>query len=262
MQCRTRLPFAPAALIAGALILAGCGGTAVTSHQDGEGRPRAKPAEVTAMLTASGRGGGDVGGLTRARISTKSGEILILEPDGSVTTMSLDSDAGRDAFMVSQADLEALNANLDLDFGGMVAPNLPREKTAQEKALEEFAARAQPALPAAREGVTAQPDDFIAFRIDTLNAGRGDDLIEVTANLRRGVDADIAFAYATCALAGWADENGVAYGRHIRTLQATRNGKLLVGSAFTVSNDRPLGLRVMETKDTLRECEARGIPAA
>lgn len=261
MQCRTRLPIAPAALIAGALMLAGCGGTAATSQQGGGDRPRAKPAEVTAMLTASGRGG-DAGGLSRARISTKSGEILILEPDGSVTTMSLDSEAGRDAFMVTQADLEALNANLDLDFGGMVAPNLPREKTAQEKALEEFAARVQPALPAAREGVTAQPEDFIAFRIDTLNAGRGDDLIEVTANLRRGVDADIAFAYATCALAGWADENGVAYGRHIRTLSATRNGKLLVGSAFTVSNDRPLGLRVMETKDTLRECEARGIPAA
>lgn len=260
MQCRTRLPFSTSALLMGALALAGCN-EMVTPHADAEGRPRGKPAEVTAMLTASG-GAADAGGLTRARISTKSGEILILEPDGSVTTMSLDSPEGRDAFMVTQADLEALNSNLELDFGGMVAADLPREPTAQEKAIEAFAARTQPALPAAREGVTAEPEDFIAFSIASLNADNGNDLIEVTANLRQGVDADIAFAYATCALAGWADENGVAYGRHIRTLSATRNGKLLVGSAFTVSNDRPLGLRVMETKDTLRECEARGIPAA
>lgn len=265
MQRFSHLPFSARAQVAGALLLgalalAGCT-EATTPHQDAQGRPRAKPAEVTALLTASG-GGSDAGGLTRARISTKSGEILILEPDGSVTTMSLDSDEGRDAFMVTQADLEALNANLDLDFAGLVATDMPRRQTAQERAIAEFAARTQPALPVMRPGVAAQPEDFIAFRIDPLNADRGNDLVEVTANLREGVDADIAFSYATCALAGWADENGVAYGRHIRTLQATRNGKLLVGSAFTVSNDKPLGLRVMETKETLRECEARGIPAA
>lgn len=218
-------------------------------------RPPAKPAELTAAVSGPS-------GLGRARISTQSGEILILEEDGSVTSMDLDSPGGRDAFAVTEADLAALNANLDLNFGGLLAPDRPRRKTAQEKALEEFAARSRPALPVLAEGIEVDPEVFLAVKVEPLNRGTGADLVEVTANLRQGVDADIAFSYATCALAGWASANGNPYGRHIRTLQAERNGKLLIGSAFLLSSDRPMGLRVMETEDTLRECRARGIPAA
>lgn len=200
--------------------------------------------------------------LTLARISTKSGEILILEPDGSVTTMSLDSPEGRDAFAVTEADLLALNANLDLDLGGTVAANMPPRQTAQDKALEEFAARTQPALPDWADGAAVDPQDFMGVRVASLGPDGSSDLVEVTATLREGVDADIAFSYATCALAGWARQNGERYGRHVRSLQDTRNGRLTVGAAFTLSDQKPMGLRVMETEDTLRECKARGIPAA
>ena len=241
----------------GAVALAGCEPLAVAP----DGRPKAKPAQMVAQVAAPGQKAGDAT-LTRARISTKSGEILILEEDGSVTTMDLDSPEGQDAFTISEADLAALNANLDLDFGGLVAASLPKEKTAQEKALEAFAARSEPALPTLREDQAVDPAQFIAAKVEPMNRGRATDLVEVTANLRQGVDADIAFSYATCALAGWAKENGTPYGRHIRTLQAERNGKLLIGSAFILSQDKPLGLRVMETEETLRECRARGIPAA
>ena len=241
----------------GAVALAGCEPLAAAP----DGRPKAKPAQMVAQVAAPGQKAGDAT-LTRARISTKSGEILILEEDGSVTTMDLDSPEGQDAFTISEADLAALNANLDLDFGGLVAASLPKEKTAQEKALEAFAARSEPALPTLREDQAVDPAQFIAAKVEPMNRGRATDLVEVTANLRQGVDADIAFSYATCALAGWAKENGTPYGRHIRTLQAERNGKLLIGSAFILSQDKPLGLRVMETEETLRECRARGIPAA
>lgn len=241
----------------GAVALAGCEPLTATP----DGRPKAKPAQMVAQVAAPGQKAGDAT-LTRARISTKSGEILILEEDGSVTTMDLDSPEGQDAFTISEADLAALNANLDLDFGGLVAASLPKEKTAQEKALEAFAARSEPALPTLREDQAVDPAQFIAAKVEPMNRGRATDLVEVTANLRQGVDADIAFSYATCALAGWAKENGTPYGRHIRTLQAERNGKLLIGSAFILSQDKPLGLRVMETEETLRECRARGIPAA
>ncbi|MFC0202422.1 hypothetical protein [Paracoccus rhizosphaerae] len=235
------------------LALGGC----FTGTDEATDRPRTKPSQLSAA-TAPG-GGAPLG---RARVSTQSGEILILEEDGSVTTMDLDSPAGRDAFQVTEADLAALNANLDLDLSGVVARNLPREKTAQQKALEAFAARTGPALPAMREGVVVDPKQFIAAKVEVLGSGDRNDLVEVTANLRQGVDADIAFSYATCALAGWAKANGAPYGRHIRTLQAERNGKLLIGSAFTLSKDKPMGLRVMETENTLRECRSRGIPAA
>ncbi|WP_108501124.1 hypothetical protein [Paracoccus indicus] len=243
--------------VLGVIGLAGC---QMIDGKD-DGRPRAKPAEMSARVVAPGQKAGD-NTLTQARISTKSGEILILEEDGSVTTMDLDSPAGQDAFTISEADLAALNANLDLDFGGLVAASLPKKKTAQEKALEAFAARSQPALPTLSETQTIAPEQFIAAKVEPMNRGRATDLVEVTANLREGVDADIAFSYATCALAGWAKENGTPYGRHIRTLQAERNGKLLIGSAFILSQDKPMGLRVMETNETLRECKARGIPAA
>ncbi|MCF3972428.1 hypothetical protein [Paracoccus salsus] len=236
--------------------LAGC----LADSKD-DGRPRSKPAQMTAKIATPDRGTGEAR-LTSARISTKSGEILILEPDGSVTTMELDSAEGRDAFALTEADLAALNANLDLNLGGLVARNLPRTKTAQEKAIEEFAKRTQPALPEWKNGAVIDPALFIGTRVVTLNKGGKGDLVEVTANLREGVDGDIAFSYATCALAGWAKAEGARYGRHIRTLQQERNGKLLVGAAFTISDDKPLGLRVMETNETLRECKARGIPAA
>ena len=87
-------------------------------------------------------------------------------------------------------------------------------------------------------------------------------LVEVRANLRRGVDAGTAFAYATCALASWADAKGTPYARHIRTIRDERDGKVVVGSDYTHSGERPMGLTVMTTKDTLQECKTRGIPAA
>lgn len=242
-------------LLGAALLLSGC----MQTEREAD-RPRGKPEQLSVSL-APGKTGA-TGTLSRARISTKSGEILILEADGTVTTMDLDSPGGRDAFAVTEADLAALNSNLDLKLPGLpVAPG-PREKTAQEKALEAFAARTQPALPAMRPEVEIDPAQFIAVKVQTLSEGSKADLVEVTANLREGVDADIAFSYATCALAGWAKDNGAPYGRHIRTLQAKRDGKLLIGAAFTLSQDKPMGLRVMETKETLRECRARGIPAA
>ncbi|SNR46110.1 hypothetical protein [Paracoccus sediminis] len=235
--------------------MAGCAG------DPGDMRPRPKPDMMTVKVATPGAADGKAP-LTLARISTKSGEILILEPDGSVTTMALDSPEGRDAFAVTEADLLALNANLDLDLGGTVAADLPPRQTAQDKALEEFAARTQPALPDWADGAAVDPQDFMGVWVASLGPDGSSDLVEVTATLREGVDADIAFSYATCALAGWARQNGERYGRHVRSLQDTRNGRLTVGAAFTLSDQKPMGLRVMETEDTLRECKARGIPAA
>lgn len=224
-------------------------------------RPRSKPEVLTAQAATPNRGRGEAP-LTLARVSTKSGEILILEPDGSVTTMELDLPGGRDAFAATQVDLSSL------DFGGAVigaqrgGRGAVARKTAQEQAIEAFAARTQPALPEWREGTVVDEADFIGTRVQPIRGEKGADLVEVTANLREGVDADIAFSYATCALAGWAKSQGTSYARHIRTLQDERDGKLLIGAAFTLSDSQPLGLRVMETNETLRECKARGIPAA
>ena len=86
-----------------AATLAGC-------DRSSDPRPSAKPDELGVAVVQNGKGGKQ---LTRGRVSTKSGDILILEPDGSVTEVSLDSPAGRDAF--------------------------ERDEAAQKQAAEEFA---------------------------------------------------------------------------------------------------------------------------
>lgn len=228
--------------------------------------PKSKPEAVGVKIVDRSAAGTR---LSRARVSTKSGDILILEPDGSVTEVSLDSPAGRDAFEVTESELAELEVNLGLDLSAadianfdIVSPEPRRLPTAQQKALEEFAARTQPAFPALPAGFVADPEDFIAARVDPVAGDRKGELVEVTANLRAGVDAELAFAYATCALAGWAKNQGKDFGRHIRTVQDKKRGKLMVGSVFTLSDSKPMGLRVMETDDTLRSCKDRGIPAA
>lgn len=244
-----------------ASVLAGCG-----AEKSSDSRPPAKPEELNVAVLHSDAGAPDKQVLSRGRVSTKSGEILILEPDGSVSEMALDSSEGRDAFAVTEADLMALNQNMGLDLSGVapMGPVAARGPTAQEKALAEFKARTQPMRLGLPESFAADPQDFIGAAIAAYPSKRksGDSLVEVTANLRGGVDADTAFAYATCALANWADENGTPYARHIRTLRDKRNGKMIVGSVFTLSEEKPMGLTVMTTKDTLQECKSRGIPAA
>lgn len=246
-----------------AAVLAGC---ASDESAGDKGRPKTKPEALNVAVLHSDAGAPGKKAMSRARISTKSGDILILEPDGSVTPMALDSPGGRDAFEVSEADLAALNNNLGLDLSGVRSMGAVRHRgpTAQEKALAEFRARTKPLklnLPATFK---ADPKDFLASGVQSYDSPRrkGDSLVEVTANLRSGVDADTAFAYATCALAHWADSKGARYARHIRTLSDERNGKIMVGSVYTLSDKKPMGLTVMTTKDTLQECKARGIPAA
>lgn len=244
-----------------ASLLAGC-----ASDASVDSRPPVKPDQLEATIVQSDAGAPDKKVVSRGRISTKSGEILILEPDGSVSEMTLDSPAGKDAFALTEADLMALNDNLALDLSGLpdMAPVSRRGLTAQEKALAAFKARTQPLRLDLPASFAADPKDFTGAEVEVWPSKRksGDSLVEVTANLRRGVDADTAFAYATCALANWADANGVPYARHIRTLRDKRNDKIVVGSVFTLSREKPMGLTVMTTKDTLQECKSRGIPAA
>lgn len=248
---------------AAGLLVAGCMGGGEPARQ----RPLAKPEALAVAVK------GDGGALSPARVSTKSGEILILEPDGSVTEMALDSPGGRDAFEVTEADLAALDINMSLDLSALpeedpagVSRARPRQPSAQERALAAFRARTQPALPKLPAGLVADPEDFVGARVARLAPqGRkdaGPALIEVSAVLQQGVDAELAFAYATCALAGWAAETGTPYARHVRTLQNRKDGRLHLASVFTLSAEPPLGLRVMETGNTVGTCKSHGIPAA
>lgn len=239
-------------------VLAGC------ATQGDKDRPRPKPEALVVNFVQPMTDNPRKAKLSRARISTKSGDIQILEPDGSVTEMDLEGDTV-DAFAaVSEADLMMLNDNLGLNFAGMrnLGP-VAKKPTAQELALAEFRARTQPMLPALNKSYAAEPEIFRGVTVEGLkdSAGKTRDMVKVNANLKRGVDADTAFAYATCALAGWAEANGKSYARHIMTDQEKRNGELQIGAYFTLSDHQPMGLKVMKSDETLQACKDRGIPA-
>lgn len=232
-----------------------------------DNRPRVKPDElVVNVVQPSGKPG--VAKLGQARISTKSGDIQILEPDGSVTEFALEG-ASPDPFAISAADLQLLNANLDLDLSkvrGLSSRNVKR-MSAQDMALAAFAARTRPMLPSLPASFKAEPEMFRGVSIQPMRDPRADKagdtgMVTVRANLRRGVDADTAFAYATCALADWASKHGTGFARHVWTEQTRRRGEIQLGAVFTLSNSQPMGLKVMNTDQTLQECKARGIPAA
>ena len=244
-----------------AIILAGC------NDKTHDSRPRAKPEELQVKMVQPVKEKPGVARLGRARISTKNGAIQILEPDGTVTEFALEGE-NNDPFAVSEADLMMLNANLSLDLSGMpdMGPAARKRQTAQELALEQFAARTRPLMPELPSKFKAEPEMFRGATVQNMSDPRkvkkdGSGLVTVRANLRRGVDGNIAFAYATCALAGWADASGTRYARHVLTQQSKRNGQVQIGAVFTLSDSQPMGLKVMNTDQTLQECKARGIPA-
>ncbi len=248
-----RAPLSLVTALGAGLLLAACG-------TGGTGRPATKPATLGVHAIDS------QGQVTRARVSTKSGELLILEPDGTITQMAVDSNGARDAFAVTDADLAALGVNLSLDFSdlpaAMAVPASQPRMTAQQRALEAFAARSQPLRPVAPAGLA--PEKFAGAEVRELGqAEDGTRLVSVRANLAPGLDAETAFAYATCALADWAGTNDAGYARHVRSLPVRRGGKAGIESVFTLSKGpRPMGLRVMEPDDTLRACARLGIPRA
>lgn len=252
------------------LVLAGC---EETSMRD---RPRQKPAQLTTSVP-----GPD--GPRDARVETRRGAILVLGVDGKVEAVPLASLRGRRALAGSAAVIAKAAAistaapagkgsakpaaastvpAANAEAGASAAPS--NGATAQERLVAEFEAQRGPVLPDQPEGAgRADPKTFLGARVTPLQGQgkRGPTMVEVTATLKQGVDADTAFAYATCALAGWAARSGTPFARHIRTLQDSADGRLRVASVFTVSRAEPMGLRVVEANATLNECKTRGIPA-
>lgn len=239
--------------------LAGCNKTAEGSRRD---RPPEKPVQIATLFETES-------GALPATVSTRTGEILVRDLEGRVQRLPLDSAGGRTALAESEARIA----------DAATAKGAEPAMSAQQKIEAQFEDQRRPALPPGVEGSELpDPSIFIGARVVELRPGQTPQiagrpvprphpvdsdmrLAEVTVNLKQGVDVDTAFAYATCALAGWAMENGVPYARHIRTLQQRAKRRLRVASVFTLSEQPPMGLSVVEAGPTLAECKARGIPA-
>lgn len=234
------------------VVLSGCapsGGNGGLSEP-----PRAKPATLPVQLEGPTEDTSILAG-----ISTKNGELMILENDGTVTKTQLDSPRGRET--LGQGDAMFSLASVLVTDDSLPLEALPKPPTAQDVALEEFAARRQSALPA-RIKPTA-PDAFLGGTVTPVTSGKtaSADMVMVQVRLRQGVDETAAFAYATCTLAAWSKTTKTPFARHIRTIKGEDKGVQVVESIFTMSKTTPLGLQVMEREQTLRDCRAHGIPA-
>ena len=215
--------------------------------------PRAKPATLPVQLEGPTEDTSVLAGL-----STKSGELMILENDGSVTKTQLDSPRGRQT--LSGDEVYSLASVLVSD-DSMPLEALPKPPTAQDIALEKFAAQRSSLLPA-RITPTA-PEAFLGATVTPVGGAKTGpaDLVMVHVRLQQGVDDSAAFAYATCTLAAWSTTTKTPFARHVRTVKSEDKGVQVVESVFTMSKTTPLGLAVMEQEQTLRDCRAHGIPA-
>lgn len=241
------------AMTAMTVVLSACGG----SSDGGLAQPpRAKPATLPVRLEGPTADTSILGG-----VSTKSGELLILENDGSVTRTQVDSDRGRQTLRQSEQAMFSLTDVLVEDTS-IPLEELPMPPRAQDIALEEFASRRSSALPSMIK--SAPPEAFLGGSVAHVSqSGRkgSGDLVAVQVRLQQGVDESTAFAYATCTLAAWSKTTNTPYARHIRTISAEDGGNVVTESIFTMSKTTPLGLRVMEREKTLQDCRAHGIPA-
>lgn len=217
--------------------------------------PRPKPATLPVQLEGPTEDTSVLAG-----VSTKSGELMVLENDGTVTKTKLGSAQARETLAQGGTEVFSLASILVTD-DSMPLEAMPRPPSAQEIALEEFAARRRSALPA-RIKPTA-PEAFLGGTVTPVTAGKtaSADMVMVQVRLQQGVDASAAFAYATCTLAAWSKTTKTPFARHIRTVKSEDEGVQVVESVFTMSKTTPLGLQVMEREQTLRDCRAHGIPA-
>lgn len=228
-----------------------------SSGQGGAVPPRAKPAVIPVRLEGPTPDTSVLGS-----VSTRKGELTILENDGSVSKAKIGSARARST--VRQSDDSKLSlSDVLVEDTSIPLEALPKAPTAQEIAIKEFSARRRSALPS--RIVKIPQDGFMSARIRKIQqAGRKEDsnLVSVVVQFKSGlgVDEPTAFAYATCTLAQWSRKTNTPYARHVRTIMGRSDGTTVAESIYTMSTTVPLGLNVMERGPTLRRCRASGIP--
>lgn len=87
-----------------------------------------------------------------------------------------------------------------------------------------------------------------------------DELVNVRVTLKGGRGAADIDAYSRCAVAHHAQAGGYGFARHLRTNVAQQGGLWRGDAVYTVSSERPRGLKTIDAAATLRDCGEQGIP--
>jgi len=95
--------------------------------------------------------------------------------------------------------------------------------------------------------------------VETLGLGEG--LVNLLARMRAPESPEALRAYARCAAAGYAQEKGYGFARHVRTQIAEEGeGIWRADAVYTMSRALPPGAAKIDTEVTVADCAGRGIP--
>ena len=85
------------------------------------------------------------------------------------------------------------------------------------------------------------------------------DLVAFDVAMRGARDASDLADYADCAAAQYALIRGFGFARHVRTNLSERAGVSRADAVYTVTPERPPGLRIIDAAARVDECRARSI---
>ena len=96
-------------------------------------------------------------------------------------------------------------------------------------------------------GADVEPVDAALFRFNVALQGGGAAEVET---------------YARCAAAGYAQEKGFGFVRHLSTEVNERGGIWRADALYTISPGLPRGVKTIDAEVTVADCEDQGIPTA
>jgi hypothetical protein len=118
-----------------------------------------------------------------------------------------------------------------------------------------------PMMPLA--GCTAAPQEEAEFLPEYLGAETAfveGDLVNLRVAMRGARDIRDVEAYAECAVAQVALDEGFGFARHIRTMVTQSSGIWTADAVYTMSPAQPAGVRPIDAGMMLADCGQSGIP--
>lgn len=110
---------------------------------------------------------------------------------------------------------------------------------------------------------TPSTDEVSRFAPDYLGVQTSlldDDLVRVDVAMAGARDSNDVGAYAQCAVAQYALNNGYGFARHLRTKVNEKGGVWAADAVYTISPSLPRGLATIDAEVAVANCAENGIP--
>ncbi|MEX0320360.1 MAG: hypothetical protein AB3N21_20600 [Ruegeria sp.] len=103
---------------------------------------------------------------------------------------------------------------------------------------------------------TREPPEYLGAEAVSLD----DDLVQMDVSVSGTDQGEDVVAYAQCAVAQYALDNGFGYARHLRTNVNEKGGVWTADAVYTISPAQPQGLKIIDARVEVETCAENGIP--